>query len=342
MQRFLITTYTLCCLAGLSAQADGQLQDTSQRIKDGFPKSDGHRVVVCAMTSRRHERVVRELPFTLHFSEDHTVLVPVRASRPLGIVHVRSESGEWGLVEIVWYLDMDLKIRDFSFQRCRSRARQQVGSREFRRQLAGKSLEQLLPLLSEDCLSLQPKALEVATRSQSLAVIVVRSALKTILATRYAWGEDGELSDVLSAIQRVFPQARRFDCIDGLYSRDRQTVLRKHLGSYGGKAIERRTAWLFKAYNETGRSVGAVFRGDWRGSQHVTRLWWKLSPDRRVAAVIPDGKWPSLPLERAFQNLRGMSVADAPRSVTESQLVTAEVLVVTDPHLKTLNVASPR
>jgi len=342
LHRFLIITSTLCCLSGLAAQVDGPLRDASQRIKTGFPKSDGYRVIVCGMTPKRHERVVQELPFTLHFSEDHTIFVPVRARKPLGIVHVRSESGEWGLVEIVWHFDLDLKIRDFSFQRCRSRAREQISTKEFRRQLAGKSIEQLLPLLSEDCLSLQPKALDVATKSRSLAVIVVRSALKTILATRYAWGDQGELTDVLSVIQRVYPQARRFDRMDGLYSRASETMLRKHLGPHGGKAIERRTAWLFRAYDANSRSVGAVFRGDWRNNTQLTRLWWKLSPDRRVLGVMPDRKWPSQQVQRAFQGLRGMSLADVPSSVTPSQLVTAEALLVIDPHLKNLNAASPR
>ena len=342
MHRFLLFIATIYSLGGLPAQVGGQLRDASQRIKREFPGCDGHRVVVCAMTPERHQRVVRELPFTLHYNGDHTIWVPVRAGKPLGITLVRVESGEWGLVEVVWFLDLDLRIRDFVFQRCRSRARQQIGSENFRRQLVGKSLVELLPLLSTDCLSLRPEALKVADKSASLAVLVVRSALKTILSTRHAWGEEGELADAFAVIQRACPRGRRFDRIEGLYSRGRQAVLRQQLGDYGGKAIDRQTAWLFRAFDTRGKSCGAVFRGDWRGSRHRTRLWWSLSPDGRVANVIPDRKWPSLPTQLAFAKLRGMSIADAPRSVTQSQLIAAEVLVVADPHLKVQSAASPR
>lgn len=294
------------------------------------------------MTPERRRRVVREVPFTLDFSEDHRVYVPLRAGKPLGVVHVRSESGEWGLVEIAWFLDLDLKIRDFRFQRCRSRAREQIGGKEFRKQLTGKSEKQLLSLLTEDRVALQPKALDVARKSKPLAVTVVRSALKAILATRYAWSGNSELVKVLAAVQRVFPKARRFEQIGGLYTRVTRTRLRKLLGGFGGEAIEPGTAVLFKAYDEKNKSCGMVFRGDWRGIRGLTRLWWKLSPEARVVKVIPEDEWPSVPVGRAFDRLRGMTVADVARSVSEPQLVAAEVLLVIDPILKPAVAASPR
>ena len=38
-------------------------------------------------------------------------------------IYVRSEESEWGLIEIAWYLTLDLRIHGFKFQRCRNRYR---------------------------------------------------------------------------------------------------------------------------------------------------------------------------------------------------------------------------
>ena len=65
-------------------------------------------------------------------------------------MHSRSESGKWGLNEIVWALDLNLDIVDFHFQRCRGKGCGAVESEPFKEQLLGKGYDDLITMVSDD------------------------------------------------------------------------------------------------------------------------------------------------------------------------------------------------
>lgn len=69
--------------------------------------------------------------------------------KPKGLVHARTELGQWGLDEIVRALDHDLRVHDFRFQRTRDPARRLIKGDEFRALLTGKSTRKLMTLLSD-------------------------------------------------------------------------------------------------------------------------------------------------------------------------------------------------
>ena len=114
----------------------------------------------------------------------------VKETLPVGLVHVRSEKGKWGLVEIAWALDLDLNIQGFHFQRCRDKRKASLEEQTFTSQIIGKGLPALRLMLSEDALSLNTNRISVPKGSEALALTVLRSAMKTITVTDIVWSED--------------------------------------------------------------------------------------------------------------------------------------------------------
>jgi len=249
------------CLSALSAVGESQvnaqaycaLRDPVSVIRRYNPESDGYRSLVGKVTAGVREQVSERLPFTIHLKElgAHTLylasragvpetLIHVRSEKgrwglveiawifdidlkvkgfvfqrcrdrnrevaeseavqaqfagkgygvPETLIHVRSEKGRWGLVEIAWIFDIDLKVKGFVFQRCRDRNREVAESEAVQAQFAGKGFAELRSLLTEDGSRLRPGALDLASGAGDLAETLVRSALKTIAVTEIVWPEE--------------------------------------------------------------------------------------------------------------------------------------------------------
>ncbi len=56
-----------------------------------------------------------------------------------GVAHSRTEQADYGLAEVIVATDENLKLKDFSFQRCRSRYRKQFESESIRSVFRGKT-----------------------------------------------------------------------------------------------------------------------------------------------------------------------------------------------------------
>jgi hypothetical protein len=188
------------CLSALAAVGESQvnaqaycaLRDPVSVIRRYNPESDGYRSLVGKVTAGVREQVSERLPFTIHLKElgAHTLYLASRAGVPETLIHVRSEKGRWGLVEIAWIFDIDLKVKGFVFQRCRDRNREVAESEAVQAQFAGKGFAELRSLLTEDGSRLRPGALDLASGAGDLAETLVRSALKTIAVTEIVWPEE--------------------------------------------------------------------------------------------------------------------------------------------------------
>ena len=108
---------------------------------------------------------------------------------PVGLVQARTEKGDWGLDEIAWALDFDFRVRDFRYQRSRSRWRHEVETQAFKNELIGKNFEELKSMLSNDGMLLTSRPEFLAPEAEQLATTVIRSALKTIAVTQVVWRE---------------------------------------------------------------------------------------------------------------------------------------------------------
>ncbi len=197
------------CLVAVSAVSESQvnaqaycaLRDPVSVIRRFNPESDGYRSLVGKVTAPVREQVSERLPFTIHLKElgAHTLYVASRAGTPETLIHVRSEKGRWGLVEIAWILGLDLKVKGYAFQRCRDGNRELLESDVVQAQFSGKGFVELRKMLTEDGTRLRPGALEVSPAGEDLAETLVRSALKTIAVTEIVWPEELKQMALLSS-----------------------------------------------------------------------------------------------------------------------------------------------
>lgn len=189
-----------CLSQTAQAQAYCALRDPVRQIGDLFPE---HSYVshVGVVTTEVRKEVGLRLPFTLHFNElgSHTLYAVAKDNARVGYVHVRPEITRWGIMEITWSLDADLRVRDFAFQRCRNRRRTILENEDFKQQLRGKSFDELLNLLNDNGSNLKANGLKVDSQDSEFAVAIVRCALKTIAVTSIVWEDEVKTAMVLPA-----------------------------------------------------------------------------------------------------------------------------------------------
>jgi hypothetical protein len=195
MKIFIIFTLFIFLSPYASADAYCSLRDPIAQIAQLYPQKTNQLSIVKTVDASTRNQVKLALPSNdLHFSElgQHTLYVAMRNTEALGYVHVRSEQSQWGLVEIIWALDKNLRIKDFSFQRCRSPKKKLIDNKDFKNVFIGKNYEELKMLLSSDGINANNLLLDKAKNAPKLASVVLRCALKTLLITDILWGTELE------------------------------------------------------------------------------------------------------------------------------------------------------
>jgi hypothetical protein len=192
MKTFSILTATLLCLVPSLAigQAYCSLRDPVSAIQAAFPELDHYRSFVREIHPQDRNAILDSLPFTIHQNElgTHTLYAAFAADDSLlGIVHVRTERGRWGLTEIAWTFDSELRVIEMNFQRSRDSSRELVESKAFQDQIRGKNFDELRAMLDEEGTHLNGELIQVTPGAEDLAIRVIQSALKTISVTETVW-----------------------------------------------------------------------------------------------------------------------------------------------------------
>lgn len=174
----------------LLAQAYCGLRDPVAMIETMYPGYDNYQSIVRNVGDKVRTQVSERLPgMALHFGElgKHTLYVINQGNQVLGLVHVRSEQSEWGLVEIAWAINLDMSIKNFSFQRCRSRSREALESQPVRQYFSGKNLVSLIDDYDFNEGRPFPQYYQAVGVSDPLADVVLTCGLKTLLVTQLVW-----------------------------------------------------------------------------------------------------------------------------------------------------------
>ncbi|MFW5450259.1 MAG: hypothetical protein ACKE9I_01570 [Methylophagaceae bacterium] len=182
------------------------LRDPTVEVYELFPLATSYKSIVHTVGKGTRSKILDILPFTIHAKEigEHTVYAAFSDERSLGLVHVRSELGSWGLLEIAWAIDLDGNVIDFTFQRCREDGCKEIGSLNFRQQLLGMGLTDLTALMNEDGSELLEGKLMVTPGAMELGASVIRSAMKTLVVTQMVWGDDIEVLKTYSPLTIMF------------------------------------------------------------------------------------------------------------------------------------------
>ena len=294
-----------CVLTGAShGQAYCALRDPSQVLYNAFPEADSHRSITRRVTLADRDAVAQELPFTILYDElgRHTLYVPLRDGHPLGLLHVRSERGRYGLTEIAWSLDLDGRITGGSLQRCRDPELREVFTEGLPSRLGSGDSQTILALLQK----------EGVTPEQQ---VLLRSAAKTAAVTSIVW--DADLLPMRAAARA------------NTYWPDSEAVLstlpidRSAFGVDSG--IEPLSVHAWSARGVDGQDLGQLARS-WTNfdGQHV-ELWWQIDVQGRIVAVSEVGT-ASPSIQLAFAQVIGKSENTMSECATAAGVVAGELL----------------
>jgi len=319
--------------SSLFGQAFCALRDPATMIYEFYPDATSYKSIVRTVDNQVREYVGDQLPFSIHFNElgKHTLYVPIKDSKPLGIVHARSEAGNHGLTEIVWSLTPNLEVKDFAFQRCRSRARTAVESDDFKNQIIGMRFNDLRNLLSQGGQSLAPGGLKPKYQSMATATTVVRSALKTISVSKSAWRKDLAVLQPLYNAHQAFSNAVQVRKIERPYS-DRVVAEfnRRYVTPSGnlGSGIKRDEVLALQAIDSTGLNLGFVVKTAWSMGQQSVTIWWTVSNAGEIKDVHADGGWPDAITEKAFRDVVGFNKDRLSKCSTAAEIAGAEIFLL--------------
>jgi hypothetical protein len=188
----LAVSLSLVAASEVNAQAYCALRDPADQIYSLYPVATSYRSMVGKVNATTRNQVAALMPFTLHSHElgQHTLYVTQRGMQSIGLVHVRSEPSDWGIIEIAWSIDLRMQLVDFRFQRCRGSACKSVDTARFRAFLSGKRLADLRGMFTADGTALTVDPGVSSEPGKRLAATVIRSALKTLAVTELVWGKE--------------------------------------------------------------------------------------------------------------------------------------------------------
>ncbi|WP_037047276.1 hypothetical protein [Psychromonas sp. SP041] len=168
------------------------LRDPVSAIQILYQGDYQYRSMVATVTEQDRLAVKDKLPFTIHQSEvsKHTLYVLYKDGKHAGFLQARSEWAKWGLVEIAWGINIDRSLKSFYFQRCRSPECNDTVVQSINKQVHNKNIEELKLLLSTDGEALSETGERAFSTSPVLALLVLRSALKTLAITDISWEKD--------------------------------------------------------------------------------------------------------------------------------------------------------
>lgn len=278
-----------CFLVSLSNDARAiaycALRDPVAAISHMYPEYSSFETYVGTVTRQTRQALQEALAFNFHFDEfgRHSLYVVSVDGRPTGLVHARSELGEWGMDEFIWALDLDLRLQDFVIQRSRNPSKRFLDNEVVKSWLRGKSLSDLLEL-ADDGNSPADWGLDLPEASWPLIRSAIRSAAKTIVVTAEVWTEDLTLIQAMAVAQDGFSGAREVIELRDPY--DEQMLARlADEAQLRESVFEREAIRAFSVVDQSGVAVGTVIRTDFYTESSVERFWWVLADGDDVIAV---------------------------------------------------------
>lgn len=326
--RILVLIILLCLSSDALSKAFCALRDPVNQIHELYPESTSFRSYVQTIDKGIRRQVAQQLPPNqLHFGElgRHTLYVALLGQKPLGFIHVRSEQSEWGLVEIAWAINMDMTIKNFTVQRCRSRARSKIESDGFKAMFVGLGFEQLKNYLASDKLSASQALVDAAHGEAQLASVVLRCGLKTLLVTQLAWQRDiAELRMMAHAV-KVFGVEAQVQQLSVSYSQDAMHKLQRELGN-SNTGFNRDTVEGFKVV-VNGQPVGGLVHAEVELETKVMPLVWAISSEGKIMAVDSERPGFHRLYAPAFAQTQGYALADVEHCANTAEIYALEALV---------------
>ena len=308
-RRFLISL-VFCAAVSPVWAAYCSLRDPVSAIHTLFPEANQHRSIVSAIGNEERNQIAERLPFTLHFNElgRHTLFVAQQGEAPLGFVHARSESSEWGLIEIAWGITLDLKIEGFYFQRCRSSKCNDELLQSLSADLKGKGLDEIRMLLSPDGGELVASTVSKYNKNRRLVLSIIRSALKTVATTEYGWAEDINFLQRRAFAMQGLGSNRAVDLFPITHNElEEHSVLADFAPVYN--FVDKPSIKAFRVM-ENDIEVARLVDATWKFKNQSGSFSWLFARSGEVLSIKNHNPMPDPDTDLAFSRLRGKDLSD--------------------------------
>ncbi len=339
MKRIYICLFTIAIfsISSVANAAFCSLRDPVKAIKTLYPESTSFKYSVKVIAANIRNQVQELLPpNTLHFSElgKHTLYIAYKEDSPIGYVHVRSEESRWGLVEIAWAIDLNLKVRDFQFQRCRNRQKTVVEDAFFKAQLKDKTYQEFTHMLATDGLSLNTSKINVPDKAKGLAEIVIRCGMKTLLVTELAWSDEIHKNRLSSTANNHFDGAKQTYVVTDVMDDTIESILNKAFdGAQTG--IDRSSVMVAKVYDDQKKVIGLVYEGQLVIDRKPANIHWAMTTEGEIINVDNLYGWQQTATRNAFENTIGNRYELADHCNNRAELLTLQA-VLTSKHIYSL------
>lgn len=270
-----LTLTLLLMLSASSAHAVAfcALRDPVNTIYALFPEATSYRSSVKTVGRDARQAALDELPFSIHFNElgRHTLYVALIDEQPIGLVHARSEQGDWGITEYAWAITPDMKIKGVKVQRSRDPLiRNSVD--EMSLVVLGKNLADLTrdyPGQAED-------------NSSQLGLI--GSAMKTLAITQIVWRDEVARLEPMAVSRTSFPTAAAVKPIPTVYD----TLVLERLASFDmvrSPSFDRSQIVAYRVESRTGEPLGIMVQTPFNLESPERTLWWAVATDGEILGV---------------------------------------------------------
>jgi hypothetical protein len=189
MIKYLLSTLFIFTHLGYS-QGYCALRHPQSKINKLYPECQNFETLISTIDDQTRLDVEQHLGFPLYFYEigRHNLYAIKKEDDLLGIIHARSEKSKWGLVEIIWSLDLNLNVDDFAFQRCRTSSKNRLLEDDFKKIIRGKNFTEIKAILKN--LVNNELYQNLNENQKTLTKILLKSAIKTIALTEYSWADE--------------------------------------------------------------------------------------------------------------------------------------------------------
>ena len=294
-----------CVLTGAShGQAYCALRDPVRILYDAYPEADSYRSIIRTVTAADRDAIERDLSLTILYDElgRHTLYVPLREGHPLGLLHVRSERGRYGLIEIAWSLDLEGRITDGKLQRCRDPELSKAFVESLPTQNGSVDALAILALLQEEDLP-------------STQHLVLSSAAKTSAVTSIVWAADLLPMRAAALANTKWPES---EPVLHVLQIDRSAF-------NADSGIEPLSVHAWSVRGVDGQHLGNLARSWVNFDGQRVELWWQIDLNGCIVAVTAVDK-ESSSMKQAFSEVIGKSTTTMAGCSTAAGVVAAELL----------------
>ena len=277
-------------IAQAAPAANCALRNPRRLIEQIFPDYTRFRSVDAAVDLAIKAQIEAALGSELSISDvgKHTAYIVLREGVPIGIVHARTETGTRGSIELVWAMDLDLRIKDFRVQQSREKHTDVIESDAFRSKLVGRDLGELRRLLTAGNDDIDVAALEVPASARKIAHTTVLCGVKTRIITDEAFAETILPARTVGLVHRYFPATDRVTRVVAPYSAGAADAMNRADGAAPGQ-VDPDTFAIMRAFDASGRPLGVVALAYWTADPARPETWWAVGPEGTIRETLVVG-----------------------------------------------------